>query len=110
MQTLLVLIRIKVRPPQPYYRHVVPPQKETYGALDNVRKKNIGPELPPENVLRCKLHQRWNIIPLVVETRSPGNINRYQNGAADSHEHEEDIPHHPHKPQEDDGIQPNRVD
>lgn len=109
METLLVLFAIKVRPPQLHNRHIIPPQKEAHSALNNIRKEDIHPELSSKQILRRKLHQRRDITPLVVETRASRNSNRYQKCAANSHEHQEDVPRHPHEPQEHHRIQPNRI-
>lgn len=104
MQTRLIIRTLEVCPLQPINSTIIPPQKPTHRPLEQVRAHHKSPELRPENILRRELHQRRDVIPLLVESAAPHDVDRYQDSASEDTKHEEDVPQHPEKPQEDDGI------
>lgn len=104
MKAGLVLRAFKICAPQLVDCPIVPPNESAKGEFDQVGEDNIGPELAPTNILRCKLHERSNVAVLVVEIAASNDAHRDQNSAAQDGEDYEDIPDHPQKPHEENGV------
>lgn len=105
VQARLVLLCVEVGPSEPQNSPVVPPQKETHCALDNVCENNVGPEFPPKNVLGGKFHQRGDVFPLRIKRRPSNHVHRYQNATAGHRYYDEDVTKHAKEPQEHHGVQ-----
>lgn len=108
MQTSLVLLAVKIRPPEFEDGPVIPPEEEADRALKQIRHNNKRPELGTKDVLRCELHKRRDILPLIVEARASNNVDRDQDATSNDGNNDEDIPDHAEKPQEQDCIESDR--
>ena len=97
MQAPPVFIRRKVRSLQTQYRAIVPPNESTNDGLEDVRAENERPELAAVNVLRCKLHQGRDLVPLLVYLMPAHDVDGDKQEAADEREDEEEIPQHAQK-------------
>lgn len=98
MQTGLVFLGIEIRAPKLQNGPVVPPKEEANSPLDDIRHHNVRPKLPSKDILRCELHQCRYLLPLLVQRRTPHNIDRYQNATTNSRQHDEDVPEHSKEP------------
>lgn len=109
VQARLVLWTIVVSPSQLQHCLVVPPQEEADCPLEYISHENVCPEFCAKNILRRKLHQRRNIIPLIVESGPSYNIDWNKNTTASKRQHQEDVSQHAHEPQKKNCIESNLV-
>jgi hypothetical protein len=110
MQASLVFLAAEIRPPQLVHRPVVRPEEEAHRSLNQIRHKHVRPESLAEDILWGELHERWDIIPLLVKRRSADNTYRDQN-AASKHRHDQEyVPYHPREAKKDDRIQAYLID
>lgn len=109
MQAGFIFLAVKVRTSQLEHCPVVPPEEEAHGSLYQVCHKHERPKFSSVYVLRCEFHQRWNVVPLLVEGRPSNDIDWYQDAQTEDCNHQENVPYHPHETEKQNGVQSNLV-